>query len=79
MQCVICDKETNNKLKNYCVCDSCENDIKKIREHLNSTRKNPRNNFNPSGDPEVTVREIILRGIENRRVKEASNEAIRIR
>lgn len=61
MNCCICTKPTNYKVKNLIVCHVCIKKAQELRDHLNSTRKNPQSLLNPMGETPVTLREVILR------------------
>lgn len=78
MECVLCGKDSKYRtVKGHALCRECTEDVRKIRNHLNSTRKNPRHNLNPSGDPPATTLQVIETGIQKKKkLDEVSNETV---
>lgn len=79
MDCVLCGKDAKyRRVKGEPVCKECTNDLRTIRNHLNSTRKNPKSLLNPSGDLAVTIRDMIIRGkLKLQEEKENKDESLR--
>ena len=71
MNCIICEKPTNRKVKDLIVCPDCIKTAQGVRDHLNNTRTRPKTNFNPQGEDPVTLVEVIIKTIM---MKESNNE-----
>lgn len=74
MNCVICEKPTNRKVKDLLVCPECTKMCQETRDHLNFTRTNPSNKYNILGEPPVTLREVVIRAVLKLAEKEKDSE-----
>ena len=61
MECIECKAKTFRRVKGFPVCRNCISNFKAIRDHLNSTRKNPQSKINPMGEVAVTMSEVLFR------------------